>query len=244
MRVSIKRKGPVFAPLGDSALLVTLGTRADLEVLHRARTLARSLNALQIAGTEEAVPAYGSVAVFYEAARVAPGKGSPYERLCSLIEPLCPREPSAAGRRLRRKPSAGKKIEVPVCYGGEFGLDLDAVASHSGLSVDQVIALHSGGTYLVQAIGFAPGFPYLTGLPEKLHMPRRATPRDSVPAGSVGIGGTQTGVYPISTPGGWNLIGRTPLSLFRIEESPPALLQTGDVVSFKPITAEAFAAWK
>ena len=244
MRVSIKRKGPVFAPLGDAALLVTLGTRGDLEVLLRARALARTLNELRIPGTEEAVPAYGSVAVYYDPVWVAPGKGNPYERLCKLIEPLCPREPSAAGRTLRRKPVAGRRIEIPVCYGGDFGADLESVALNCGLSTEQVIAMHCAGTYLVQAIGFAPGFPYLTGLAAKLHTPRRATPRESVPAGSVGIGGAQTGVYPIATPGGWNLIGRTPLRLFRIEETSPALLQTGDEVIFKPISAETFAAWK
>jgi inhibitor of KinA len=134
---------------------------------------------------------------------------------------------------------------IPVCYGGEFGPDLAEVAAHAGLDEGATSALHSGAKYRVHAVGFAPGFPYLAGLPGKLHIPRRATPRTRVPAGSIGIGGAQTGVYPLSTPGGWRLIGRTPLRLFRPEnETEPALLRPGDRVRFQAISPEEFAAWK
>jgi inhibitor of KinA len=254
MRVRIKRKGPVFAPIGDSALVVTLGTDADREVLLRARVTAAALKRLLRPAVLDAVPAYGSVAVFYDPARVTAGPGTPFERMCRQIGPYCPSAPSAAGRRLRRLSLAGRRIrrlslagrriEIPVCYGGEFGPDMDAVAARSGLSPKDVAAMFGDAEYLVQAIGFSPGFPYLAGLPRKLHTPRKDTPRESVPAGSVGIGGGQAGVYPIATPGGWNLIGRTPLRLFRVEETPPALLKTGDRVTFKAITPEEFAAWK
>jgi inhibitor of KinA len=244
MRVRIKRKGPVFAPLGDSALVVTLGTDADREILSRARATATAVERLLRPAVLDAVPAYGSVAVFYDPALVAPGLGSPFERMCRAIGPHCARAPGVARRRLRRLPPGGRKVEIPVCYGGEFGPDLGAVAALSGLSPEAVVALYGAAEYRVQAIGFSPGFPYLAGLPKKLHTPRKDTPRESVPAGSVGIGGAQAGVYPIATPGGWNLIGRTPLRLFRAEETPPSLLQTGDFVSFKAITPEEFAAWK
>jgi inhibitor of KinA len=244
MRVRINRKGPVFAPLGDSALVVTLGMSPDQETLERARSLASALEPALRPAVLDTFSAYGSVAVFYDPAQVAPGEGSPYERMCRAIEPHCPREPLVSERRLRRKPPPGFQLEVPVCYGGEFGPDLGAVAAACGLPAAEVIALHSAPEYLVQAIGFSPGFPYLTGLPEKLHTPRKTTPRERVPAGSVGIGGAQTGVYPIETPGGWNLIGRTPLRLFCTNNAPPALLQTGDRVRFKRITPEEFAAWK
>jgi antagonist of KipI len=133
-------------------------------------------------------------------------------------------------------------IEVPVCYGGEFGPDLAEVAAHTQLSEAQVTALHANADYLVHAVGFAPGFPYLGGLPNQLATPRRATPRLSVPAGAVAIGGAQAGIYPVSTPGGWNIIGRTPLALFDVTRDPPALLRAGDRVKFRTIDAESFAA--
>lgn len=131
-------------------------------------------------------------------------------------------------------------VEIPVCYGGEFGPDLDDVAAHCRLTADGVIELHSSAEYLVHFIGFSPGFPYLGGLPEALATPRLLAPRVRVPAGSVAIGGSQTGVYPLASPGGWRLIGRTPLRLFRPEVEPPALLAMGDRVRFLPISRPEF----
>lgn len=127
-----------------------------------------------------------------------------------------------------------RNIEIPVVYGGDHGPDLALVARQSGLSQKQVVELHASADYLVWFIGFQPGFPYLGGLPERLHMPRRAEPRTRVPAGSVGIGGEHTGIYPLTTPGGWQLIGRTALALFDAAKSDPALLRAGDVVRFVP----------
>jgi inhibitor of KinA len=131
----------------------------------------------------------------------------------------------------------GRLVILPVLYGGEQGPDLDFVARHHQLSVEEVIALHSGPEYLVYMIGFAPGFPYLGGLPERLATPRLEKPRLSVPKGSVGIGGAQTGVYSVDSPGGWRLIGRTPVPLYDPRKDPPALLQAGDRVRFRPVTA-------
>jgi inhibitor of KinA len=131
-------------------------------------------------------------------------------------------------------------IELPICYDGEYGPDLDEVARHSGLNVDEVITRHLAGEYLVAMLGFSPGFPYLRGLPSELATPRRATPRLKIPAGSVGIAGTQTGIYPQATPGGWQLLGRTPSRLFALDQAPPALLQPGDRVRFRRVDAAEF----
>ncbi|HBS6855669.1 TPA: 5-oxoprolinase subunit PxpB [Klebsiella pneumoniae] len=127
-----------------------------------------------------------------------------------------------------------REISIPVIYGGEAGPDLGDVARHSGLSEKQVVELHSSVEYMVWFLGFQPGFPYFGGLPEQLAMPRRAEPRVLVPAGSVGIGGSQTGIYPLATPGGWQLLGRTPLALFDPKREEPVLLRSGDRVRFVP----------
>ena len=126
----------------------------------------------------------------------------------------------------------GRLVEVPVRYGGEFGPDLDDVARHAGLTADEVVRLHAGAEYAVYMVGFSPGFPYLAGLPERLAMPRLDSPRQAVPIGSVGIGGRQTGIYPVESPGGWRIIGRTSLRLFTPEADPPTLFQLGDRVRF------------
>ena len=140
-------------------------------------------------------------------------------------------------------PRDAEAIEIPVCYGGEFGPDLDAVATHCGLEPAEVSARHAAGDYRVAMLGFMPGFAYLLGLDESLHMPRRASPRTRVPAGSVAIGGAQTGIYPRELPGGWQLIGRTPLTLFDPSQAEPALLRPGQRVRFRAIDAAAFARW-
>lgn len=127
-----------------------------------------------------------------------------------------------------------RQVAIPVIYGGESGPDLAVVAEHAGLSIRQVVELHSSTEYVVYFIGFQPGFPYLGGLDPRLHIPRRAEPRVTVPAGSVGIGGSQTGVYPLASPGGWQLIGQTPVALFDPLQQPPTLLRPGDAVRFVP----------
>ncbi len=133
-----------------------------------------------------------------------------------------------------------RSIEIPVVYGGEFGPDLNDVAAHHHRSVEEVITIHSSGNYLVYFLGFSPGFPYMGGLPEQIATPRLAVPRKNVPAGSVAIGGNQTGIYPLATPGGWRIIGRTPLRLFDAKRNPPTLFQMGDRVGFRKISIEEF----
>ena len=133
-----------------------------------------------------------------------------------------------------------RQIQIPVCYEEEFGIDLSKVVDYTGLSAREVISLHTSPSYTVFAIGFLPGFPYLGGLPPELAVPRRSKPRLLVPKGAVGIGGTQTGIYPIESPGGWNLIGRTPLDLYDPNRPHPFLLQAGDQLTFDPISSQQF----
>jgi len=140
--------------------------------------------------------------------------------------------------------SRSRTVEIPVCYDAEFALDINDVAHRANISPSEVIRLHSAAEYRVACIGFVPGFPFLTGLSKKLATPRRDVPRKEIPPGSVGIGGAQTGIYPLRSPGGWNLIGRTPLRLFDPKKSPPTLLRAGDRVRFRVITREEFESIK
>jgi inhibitor of KinA len=133
-----------------------------------------------------------------------------------------------------------RPVEIPVCYDREFAPDLEEVARHAQISTKEVVDLHTGAEYRVACIGFVPGFPFLAGLPKTLATPRRATPRKEIPPGSVGIGGAQTGIYPLRSPGGWNLIGRTPLKLFEPAKDPPTVLCAGDRVRFRAITRQEF----
>ncbi len=221
-----------LSPLGDSAIVVSLGDEVDEATLGKVRGLTDALREEGVPGIVDVVPAFAQVTVFYDPVRVS------YDELGAALRA---RAENAAGW-LKRE--SARTREIPVCYGGDFGPDIADVATRAGLSSAEVIALHTGGNYRVHAIGFAPGFAYLGGLAAKLHTPRRASPRTAVPAGTVGIGGAQTGVYPLATPGGWNLIGRTPLRLFDAHRAEAAWLQAGDRVVFRAISAEEFAAWK
>ena len=150
--------------------------------------------------------------------------------------------------RGRQRPAkttrAPLSLEVPVCYDPEFALDLEAVAQHCGFSADEVVTRHAAARYQVRCVGFTPGFPYLSGLPADLATPRRSTPRTVVPAGAVAIAGGQAGIYPLRSPGGWNIIGRTPRCLFDLSREPAALLAPGDRLRFVAITREEFARWE
>lgn len=215
--------------LGDTAIAISLGERVDEAVAGRARAIAAEIERHRPAGVVDVASAFASVAVFYERVH-----SREFPALLAEVEALALRAEAAVAKEPRR-------VEIPVCYGGEFGPDLADVAKHTGLTEAEVIARHAAGDYLVHAIGFAPGFPYLGGLPEGLAVPRRSTPRSLVAAGTVGIGGAQTGVYPIATPGGWNLIGRTPLALFDATRAEPALLRAGDRVAFVPVEEAVLA---
>jgi inhibitor of KinA len=217
-------------PLGDSALLVRVVERFnEEESLDAVMRATQQLKLAQIPGVIELAPAYTTIGVFLD-----PARSGDFEELRTRIE-------RALSGDLELAPARGSvPIEVPVCYENEFAPDLDEVAWHAGLSPEEVVRRHSGAIYRVNCVGFTPGFPYLTGLPPELATPRRASPRKDVPAGAVAIGGTQTGIYPRKSPGGWNIIGRTRLRLFDVERNPPALFQTGDRVRFRQISREEF----
>ena len=223
-----------LTPLGDSAFVLVCGDEPDDSTLVRVGAVAEALRHAALPGVLDVVPAFANVTVHYDVARTGP-----YSAFEARVVELARNAEEATVTA--PKP---RTIDVPVCYGGEFGPDLQAIAERAHLRIDQAIELHTSVTYRVHAVGFVPGFAYLGGLPGKLHTPRRATPRARVAAGSVGIGGAQTGIYPYVTPGGWNLIGRTPLAMFDIARREPALLRAGDRVRFRAIDNEEFAAWK
>ncbi|HEY7032238.1 MAG TPA: 5-oxoprolinase subunit PxpB [Thermomicrobiales bacterium] len=220
-----------FAPLADSALLIRFGDEPliDADVVAAAWMLTAALDARRLAGVDDVVPAYATILVSFDPVQTDP---SSLEREIREIAASLPPESEAPER----------EVEIPVVYGGAFGPDLDDVASHTGFTTDEVIARHSGASYRVACGGFAPGWDYLMGLPPELATPRLPQPRTRTPPGSVGIGGTQTGVYPLETPGGWRLIGRTPLRLFDPARADPFLLHPGDGVRFRQIGADEFEA--
>ena len=218
-------------PLGDSALLVRVVERFEAEEsLDAVLRAVHQLESAKIPGVTELVPAYTTIGIFFD-----PGRVGPFDELRTKIE-------RALKQDLERAlPAAvASMIEVPVCYESEFAPDLDEVARHTGLSHDEIVRRHSTASYGVSCVGFTPGFPYLSGLPAELATPRRASPRKEIPAGAVAIGGTQTGIYPRKSPGGWNIIGRAPLRLFDVQRNPPALFQAGDRVRLRKISRAEF----
>jgi len=227
-------------PLGDSALIVRVvddfarDPEASLDAVQAAL---RSLEAAAIPGVTELAPAYSTIGVFFnvvETARAAGGEGAlPWlsARIESALQTRTARD---------RQEIETPVIEIPVCYDREFAFDIDDVARVAGLAGTDVIRRHASAAYRVACVGFIGGFPFLSGLPAELATPRRAVPRKEVPAGSVAIGGAQTGIYPRISPGGWNVIGRTPLRLFDVQREPPTILQTGDRVRFREISRAEF----
>jgi inhibitor of KinA len=212
---------------GDSALVVEFEERIDPEVNARAVALAERLHADPVAGVRDVVPTYRSVAVYFDPLRTA------HDALMARLE-----RDGAAPMPLRR--AVADVVRLPVCYGGEFGPDLGAVAAFGGISEPAVVDLHTKPAYHVFMLGFAPGLAYLGVVDERIAAPRRDTPRVRVPRGSVGIAGAQTGVYPSETPGGWQIIGRTPLLPFDLSRADPFLLKAGDTVRFDAIDRAEF----
>lgn len=221
-----------FFPLGDRAVKIEFGQTIGQMEYEKVMRGVELLDQVSLGWLIEVVPSYTSITVFYDPfllGRYQDNRHSPYELACKKIEEIMMNDNSDERKNERL-------IEIPVYYGGKLGPDLSFVAQYNQLSEDEVIDLHASGDYLVYMLGFAPGFPYIGGMNKKIAAPRRETPRYSIPPGTVGIAGEQTGIYPIETPGGWQLIGRTPKALFLPEENPPTLLQAGDRISFKPIS--------
>jgi inhibitor of KinA len=224
---------PRIVPMGDRALVVEFGDTIDPALSTRIAALAKRLRAECPPGVHDIVPTYATLAVHYDPAAL--GCDDPYEVLAEQVG-------TWLESRAVHPEDRGLTFEIPVCYGGDFGTDLAELARRHGLEEAEVARLHSAPEYHVHMLGFVPGFAYLGGLDARLATPRRDAPRARVPAGSVAIGGAQTGVFPLETPGGWHLIGRTPLRLFVADAEPPCLLNAGDRVRFVPIDAARFDA--
>ena len=218
--------------LGDQAVVIEVGKKIDSFIEQKVKAVVSRLEAESPSWIIEYIPAYTTVTIIYAITEFLK-EDSPYEAVCKRVHALLEGVKQTATLQQ-------KVVEIPVLYGGEYGPDLDFVASYNDLTVDEVIAIHTSGDYTVHMIGFAPGFPFIGGMSEQIAAPRRKTPRLKIPARSVGIAGVQTGVYPIETPGGWQLIGRTPLELFLPMEDPPSLLAAGDKIKFYEVTSEEY----
>ena len=209
-------------PLGDACLVVRFGTGIDAVTSRAVAAATATLTAAALPGVVDIAATFNTVAVVFD-----PHRADPRELSGAILASL---QNLAGGAS-----TPGTIVEIPVAYGGDDGPDLAAVAAHAGLDSEAVVRLHTTTDHVVGMIGFAPGFPYLLGLPAALEVPRRPTPRTSVPAGSVAIAERQTGIYPRISPGGWHVIGRTPQAMFDPRRDPPALLRAGDLVRFVPV---------
>ena len=216
-----------FCAASDQAVLVYLGEGIGLSAHERVLKLLRLLQKESPSWLRNLQPAYASLMVTFDACLT---DSAQVETTLGKLE----------AQSEKARSSKPRTIEIPVCYGSEFGPDLEEVAKIHGLTQPEVIAQHSSQTYLAYFLGFAPGFAYLGDLPESIVTPRLETPRKTVPAGSVGIAGRQTGVYPFATPGGWRLIGRTPAKMFRSDRKPMTAISMGDRVKFRPISRKEF----
>ncbi len=218
-----------FLLTGDTSLTVEFGNEISEAINHDIRAYKIALEKAGLPGIVELVPTYRSLMVHYDPAVL------PYQKLRERLEKLL----DDMGE-IEIPPSP--VLEIPVLYGGEMGPDLPFVAEHAGLSEEEVIRIHSSTEYLIYMLGFTPGFTYLGGMSEKIATPRLKQPRVKIPAGSVGIAGTQTGVYPIDSPGGWQLIGRTPVKMYDPDRETPILPEAGQYIKFYPVTQEEYDA--
>ena len=217
-----------FLQCGEGALTVHLGDGIDPAINRRVTALQGAIDSAGLRGITDLIPAYADLTVCYDCTVIS--AKALQRQLRRLLDSL-----SVAGQDRRRV------FRLPVCYGGDYGPDLDFVCHHSGLSAQEVIALHSQPDYLIYMLGFLPGFAYLGGLDPRLHTPRLDSPRTCIPAGSVGIGGAQTGIYPLASPGGWRIIGRTPVRPYDPDRESPILYAAGDYLRFVPITPQEFS---
>ncbi len=216
-------------PCGDRAVTIRIGNTISEQVNRDVVSVLQSIQLAKILGIQELVPTYTSICVHYDPEVLD------FDELLKKLNQL------EVDTALVNPSKTSRIVEVPVCYGGEYGPDLTFVATYNHLTPDEVVNRHTEGSYLVYMLGFLPGFAYMGGMDETIACPRLTSPRTKIPAGSVGIAGSQTGIYPLASPGGWQLIGRTPLNIFQMQDGHAQFLLTaGDRVRFIPITAEQF----
>ena len=215
----------------ENSLLIQFENKIDETINRKIRILCDYFENHKIKGITEYVPYYTAISIIYNPFEFKLHEG--FNSIKNEIEKII----NSLDFSKEYKENI---VEIPVCYGEELGPDIKYVAKHNNISVEDVIKIHTSGKYLVYMLGFAPGFPYLGGMNKKIATPRKETPRLKIPEGSVGIAGMQTGVYPIETPGGWQIIGRTPLQLFNIESPKKSLLKCGDIVKFKSISTNEY----
>ena len=212
---------------GDSSILIEFGTTIAPEINGRITAIVGMIKGQQIEGIVDMIPSFCALLINYDPRVITYGQIS--ERMEKLVN-----------LEIEGEESVVTIYEIPVCYGGEYGPDLEHIATHAGLSTDEVIQIHSGSDYLIYMLGFMPGFPYLGGLDDRIHTPRLENPRMKIPAGSVGIGGAQTGIYPMESPGGWQLLGRTPVQTYNPNREVPILFESGDYIRFIPIGEDEY----
>lgn len=216
-----------IATAGDSSLLVEFGKIISPEINRKITVTVQLIKMQQIEGVVDVIPAFCSLLINYDPRVIS------YEEITERIKHLL---------KMDIKMDSGQKkvYEIPVCYGGEYGPDLANIAKHAGLTEEEVIEIHSSRDYLIYMLGFLPGFCYLGGLDERIHTPRLANPRLKISAGSVGIGGSQTGIYPLDSPGGWQLMGMTPVKTYDPERQVPILVEAGDYIRFIPVDEQEY----
>lgn len=212
---------------GDSSLLVEFGQEISPQINRRIAAVVQLMKEQQIEGVVDMIPAFCSLLINYDPRVIG------YQELKARVQNLVKVDLKSEYRRKRI-------FEIPVCYGGEYGPDLKNIADHAGLTEEEVIRIHSSKDYLIYMLGFLPGFTYLGGLDERIHTPRLSNPRVKINAGSVGIGGSQTGIYPLDSPGGWQLMGMTPVKTYDPSRKVPILVEAGDYIRFIPINEEEY----
>ena len=212
---------------GDSSVLIEFGKEINPETNRRIAATVQLIRDQQIEGIVDMIPTYCALLINYDPRVIL------YDPLVARLEGLLKIEVKAGEQKKR-------VYEIPVCYGGKYGPDLGVIAKHAGLPEEEVIRIHSSSDYLIYMLGFLPGFTYLGGLDERIHTPRLKTPRVRIEAGSVGIGGSQTGIYPLDSPGGWNLMGKTPVKTYDPDREVPILVQAGEYIRFVPVDEEEY----
>ncbi|WP_333473048.1 5-oxoprolinase subunit PxpB [Crassaminicella thermophila] len=212
---------------GDQAIVIEFGNKISEEINSKVRAMMIAINKKNIEGVVEMIPTYRSLMVHYNPLKVD------FNSLCEELKSI---EKQLDDIEI----PLPEVIEIPTLYGGDYGADIENVAKHNGLTVDEVVKIHTSKEYLIYMLGFTPGFPYLGGMDDRISTPRLKTPRTKISAGSVGIAGSQTGIYPIDSPGGWQLIGKTPLKLYDAYRENPILLQAGNYIKFVPIDEKTY----